>query len=135
MTPPVRLAVFSFTLAAGWILPLLAGPAQAAPRGDAKKGQALYAQKCAVCHGTAGKGDGVAEFVLFPKPRDLTSGKFKIRSTTSLPTDDDLFRVVTQGIPGTAMPSWTVLGDAPRWDLVAYVKSLSPVVTQQKALK
>mgnify|MGYP001194373083 FL=1 len=135
MTRTVRLAVFSFILAAGWILPLLAGPAAAAPRGDAKKGEALYAQKCAVCHGATGKGDGAAEFVLFPKPRDLTSGKFKIRSTPSLPTDGDLFRVVTQGIPGTAMPSWTVLSDVQRWDLVAYVKSLSPVFTQQKALK
>src|SRR3990167_4260631 len=123
MTRTVRLAVFSFILAAGWILPLLAGPTEAAARGDAKKGQALYAQKCAVCHGTTGKGDGVAEFVLFPKPRDLTSGKFKIRSTTSLPTDDDLFRVVSQGIPGTAMPSWLVLTPTQRWDLVAYVKS------------
>src|SRR3972149_9864178 len=98
MTPPVRLAVFSFILAAGGILPLLAGPADAAPRGDAEKGEALYAQKCAVCHGVTGKGDGVAEFVLFPKPRDLTSGKFKTRPTSSLPTDDDPFRVVTQGI-------------------------------------
>ena len=135
MIRTLRLAVLSFILAAGGLLSLLAVPTEAAPRGAAKKGQALYAQKCAVCHGTTGKGDGVAEFVLFPKPRDLTSGKFKIRSTTSLPTDDDLFRVVTQGIPGTAMPSWTVLSDAQRWDLVAYVKSLSPVFAQQKALK
>src|SRR3990167_8517237 len=118
MTRTVRLAVLLFILAAGWILPLLAGPADAAPRGDAKKGEALYAQKCAVCHAVTGKGDGVAEFVLFPKPRDLTSGKFKIRSTSSLPTDDDLFRVVTQGIPGTAMPSWTVLSDVQRWDQI-----------------
>lgn len=136
MTRTVRLAVLSFILAAGGILSLLAGSAEAQlPRGDAKKGEALYAQKCAVCHGMTGKGDGAAEFVLFPKPRDLTSGKFKIRSTTSLPTDADLFRVVTQGIPGTAMPSWSVLGDSQRWDLVAYVKSLSPVFTQQKAVK
>ncbi len=135
MTRTLRLAVLAFTLAGAGLLSLAAGPTEVAARGDAKKGQALYAQKCAVCHGTTGKGDGVAEFVLFPKPRDLTSGKFKIRSTTSLPTDDDLFRVVTQGIPGTAMPSWTVLSDAQRWDLVAYVKSLSPVFAQQKALK
>jgi mono/diheme cytochrome c family protein len=103
----------------------------AAPRGDLKQGAQLYAQKCAVCHGETGKGDGPAEFVIFPKPRDLTSGKFKIRSTPSLPTDDDLFRVLSQGIPGTAMPSWAGLGEADRWNLVAYVKSLSPLFTQQ----
>jgi mono/diheme cytochrome c family protein len=135
MTRTLRFAVLSFTLAAGAPWGLATGPAEAAPRGDARKGQALYAQKCAVCHGQSGKGDGPAEFVLFPKPRDLTSGKFKIRSTTTMPTDHDLFRVVTQGIPGTAMPSWTVLSEAQRWDLVAYVKSLSPVFAQQKAAK
>jgi mono/diheme cytochrome c family protein len=107
----------------------------AAPRGDARAGAQLYAQKCAVCHGETGKGDGPAEFVLFPKPRDLTSGKFKIRSTPSLPTDDDLFRVVRQGIPGTAMPSWAGLREADRWNLVAYVKGLSPVFAQQPAGK
>lgn len=107
------------------------GAAGAAPRGDAGRGQTLYAQKCAVCHGPTGRGDGPAEFVLFPKPRDLTSGKFKIRSTPTLPTDEDLFRVVSQGIPGTAMPGWGSLTEQERWDLVAYVKTLSPVFREQ----
>lgn len=110
----------------------LAGGA-AAPRGDATKGEALYARKCAVCHGETGKGDGPAEFVLFPKPRDLTSGRFKIRSTPTLPTDQDLFRVITRGIPGTAMPAWELLTEAERWDLVAYVKRLSPVFGERAA--
>lgn len=110
----------------------LAGGA-AAPSGDVVKGELLYAQKCAVCHGATGKGDGPAEFVLFPRPRDLTSGRFKIRSTTTLPTDEDLFRVITSGIPGTAMPSWAALPEGSRWDLVAYVKSLSPVFEQRAA--
>jgi mono/diheme cytochrome c family protein len=107
------------------------GAAGDAARGDPARGQALYRQKCAVCHGPSGKGDGPAEFVLFPKPRDLTSGKFKIRSTPTLPTDEDLFRVVSQGIPGTAMPGWAGLTPAERWDLVAYVKSLSPGFARQ----
>lgn len=134
MTWTFRLAVLALTAAGAGLLGA-ADPAGASPRGDAKKGQALYAQKCAVCHGPTGKGDGPAEFVLFPKPRDLTSGKFKIRSTTTLPTDDDLFRVVSQGIPGTAMPGWATLSPAQRWDLVAHVKSLAPVFAQQKPPK
>lgn len=105
----------------------------AGPRGDAAKGEALYAQKCAVCHGATGKGDGPAEFVLFPRPRDLTRGIFKIRSTPTLPTDQDLFRVISRGIPGTAMPAWDFLTEAERWDLVAYVKGLSPVFRERAA--
>ena len=43
-----------------------------------------------------------------PRPRDFTTGKYKIRSTEtgSVPTDDDLMRSVRQGLYGTAMPGW-----------------------------
>ncbi len=95
------------------------------------RGQALFQEKCAVCHGTEGRGDGPAAYLLFPKPRDLTSGKFKIRSTLTLPTDQDLFRTITNGIPGTSMPSWAHLPEKDRWALVAYVKSLSEVFEAQ----
>jgi mono/diheme cytochrome c family protein len=116
-------------------LAVAGGHAAPAPAADARRGEALYAARCAVCHGPAGRGDGPAEFVLFPKPRDLTSGKFKIRSTSTVPTDDDLFRVVTGGIPGTAMPGWASLTETERRDLVAYVKTLSPVFENQAAAK
>lgn len=101
--------------------------------GDAARGATVFAQKCAVCHGPAGRGDGPAELVLFPKPRDLTTGTFKIRSSPTLPTDDDLLRVVTQGIPGTAMPAFSVLTEQERRDVVAYVKTLAKVWTEQPA--
>ena len=94
-------------------------------------GKSVYEQRCAVCHGIEGKGDGPAQQFLYPKPRDLTAGKFKIRSTPSLPTDDDLLRIISDGIPGTAMPGWAALPMRERKDIVAYVKSLSPVFSQQ----
>ena len=97
------------------------------------QGRTLYEKKCAVCHGTDGRGDGSAAYLLYPKPRDFTSGAFKIRATTTLPTDDDLFRTITNGIQGTSMPSWASLTDQERWALVAYVKSLSPVFKTQPA--
>src|SRR3990167_8913357 len=85
-------------------------------------GKSVYEQRCAVCHGIEGKGDGPAQQFLYPKPRDLTAGKFKIRSTPSLPTDDDLLRIISNGIPGTAMPGWAALPMRERKDIVAYVK-------------
>jgi mono/diheme cytochrome c family protein len=94
-------------------------------------GQELYQKKCAVCHGTEGKGDGPAAYLLYPKPRDFVSGKFKIRSTSTLPTDEDLFKTITNGIAGTSMPSWAALPEQDRKALVAYVKGLSPVFKTQ----
>lgn len=94
-------------------------------------GQELYQRKCAVCHGAEGKGDGPAAYLLYPKPRDFVSGKFKIRSTSTLPTDEDLFKTITSGVPGTSMPSWAALPEQDRKALVAYVKSLSEVFRVQ----
>lgn len=95
------------------------------------EGKTFYQKKCAVCHGTEGRGDGSAAFLVYPKPRDFTSGRYKIRSAMNLPTDEDLFRTISNGIPGTSMPSWTSLTEQKRWALVAYVKSLSPVFKTQ----
>ena len=96
-----------------------------AKEGDILKGKALYQRECAICHGAEGEGDGDAARFLDPKPRDFTKGIFKIRSTPFLPTDEDLLRTITLGIPGTLMPSFEYLTDDERWDLVAYVKTFS----------
>ena len=64
-----------------------------------------------------------------PRPRDFSTGRYKIRSTEtgSVPTDDDLIRSVRQGLYGTAMPAWDrILSDTDIQDVVAYIKSLSP---------
>lgn len=103
-------------------------PARAQPAGG-DRGRQLYQQKCAGCHGDEGKGDGPAAELLVPRPRDFTSGKFKIRSTASgqLPTDEDLARVIRLGMPGTSMPGWGhVLREDDIRTLVAYVKGFYP---------
>ena len=90
-------------------------------------GKAVYDDKCAHCHGAEGKGDGPGAERLSPRPRDFTRGQYKIRSTESreLPTDDDLLRIVTDGMPGTSMPGWPGLSDEERRAAVAYIKTFS----------
>ena len=92
-----------------------------------EQGKVIYDDKCAHCHGAEGKGDGSGADRLSPRPRDFTRGQYKIRSTESreLPTDDDLFRIVTDGMPGTSMPGWPRLSDEERRAVVAYIKTFS----------
>jgi mono/diheme cytochrome c family protein len=101
---------------------------QAQP-GAAPTGQQLYTARCATCHGTTGKGDGAAASLLAVRPRDLTTAVYKFRSTLTgnVPTDDDLLRVVTDGVPGTAMIGWKdLMTEAERRAVVSYIKGLSP---------
>lgn len=92
-------------------------------------GKAVYSQNCVVCHGVNGDGKGEAAAFLVPKPRNFVRASFRLRSTppNRLPTDADLFRAVSLGMPGTPMPPWRVnLSDADRWAVVEYIKTFSP---------
>src|SRR4029078_10016309 len=97
--------------------------------GAQARGKAVYDKHCTECHGVDGKGDGPGASYVAPRPRDFSSGRYKIRSTEtgSVPTDDDLVNSVRQGLYGTAMPAWDrILSDTDIQDVVAYIKSLSP---------
>jgi len=89
-------------------------------------GRAAYEKECVACHGAAGDALGPAAYLLYPRPRDFTVGQFRLISTwDGVPTDDDLFRTISRGMPGSAMPSWAHLAEATRWGLVHYIKSFS----------
>ncbi len=96
-----------------------------------ENGRLIYERSCIFCHGVEGKGDGPAGWFIgrysSPHPRDFTAEGFKLRSTASgsLPTDQDLFRTVTQGIPGY-MPPFSGLDEEERWQVVVYLKSFNP---------
>jgi len=94
--------------------------------GDAVAGKKVYDLKCAGCHGDKGDGKGPGADLLSPRPRDFTSGVYKIRTVASkMPTDQDLFRIIADGMPGTSMPPWAVLPEKDRWNVVAYIKTFA----------
>lgn len=91
-------------------------------------GKKLYERRCAPCHGDHGDGNGPAADVMDPRPRDFTRGLFKIRSTVhnDLPTDADLYRTISRGIPGSGMPAWKRLfSEDERLQVIAYIKTFS----------
>ena len=92
------------------------------------KGESLYQEHCASCHGADGDGKGKVASDLSTKPRNFTKGIYKFRSTPSgeLPTDKDLLRTIAVGIPGTAMEGYQELPQTDLLALVAYLKTFSP---------
>ncbi len=96
-------------------------------------GKEVYTRQCQPCHGSSGKGDGEAAYLLYPKPRDFTTARYRLVSTwEGVPTDEDLFRTISRGMPGSAMPSWAHLSEQQRWGLVHYIKSFAQTPIQVK---
>jgi mono/diheme cytochrome c family protein len=95
---------------------------------DLAPGERVFRDNCAVCHGAAGDGQGMAARHFKSPPRDLTKGRFKFRSTASgqVPTDADLARTIVQGVPSTGMVPQNHLSDTEVQAVIAFVKSLSP---------
>jgi cytochrome c oxidase cbb3-type subunit 2 len=111
---------------------MIAGPGLAVAQpaaGDVEAGRKVYDKACAECHGPTGRGDGAKAKRLGFFARDFSLGAFKCRCTPtgSLPTDEDLFRTVSVGLPGTPMTGHaSTLSEAERRDVVRFIKTLSP---------
>lgn len=88
---------------------------------------AFYQNQCFHCHGAEGGGDGSTSRFLEPRPRDYRPGKFKFTALKgkARPRHEDVFRVLSDGIYTTAMPSFRRFSDAQLHGLVDYVRLLS----------
>jgi mono/diheme cytochrome c family protein len=93
-----------------------------------ESGKNLYLKNCAQCHGEKGDGEGYATPHLYPKPRDFTTGRFKVRTTPSgaLPTHQDLVNIIRRGMPYTSMPAWPTLSNQEVSDLAYFITTFSP---------
>lgn len=85
-------------------------------------GKSLYAQNCALCHGTKGAGDGEGGKALNPPPANLVGlGGMPIAS------DGFLYWTIAEGgVPvKSAMPPYkSVLKEEDLWKLVLYLRTL-----------
>lgn len=92
-------------------------------------GRKIYIQSCAVCHGLSGKGDGVVAGNLLVKPRDFTSGKYKLRSTKpgQVPLDQDIYKTLGRGMGhDNSMPAWSSMRVEEKHAVIAYIKAFAP---------
>jgi mono/diheme cytochrome c family protein len=103
---------------------LLAG-SNVALAADATKGGTLYAQRCTMCHGDKGAGDGpvAATIPEGMKPRNLAAGDYKYA------TDDAKFKELLQkGGAGVGlsplMPAQSDLKAEDLDNIIAFVKTL-----------
>lgn len=87
--------------------------------------RALFTERCAVCHGESGKGDGPASATLQPKPRDYSDSSWQASVK-----DEDIRKTILYGGAAVgkspAMPSQTDLDGKPELDgLIALVRSFN----------
>lgn len=78
-------------------------------------GAQLFAQNCAVCHGTGGRGDGEAAKTLLPKPADLVARHLSVERINF---------VLNNGVYGTSMPAWRDLNKEEQTALIVYLQTL-----------
>jgi len=108
----------------------------AADRQTVELGKEVFDSYCVICHGDKGDGKGLVGIisrvqkegaVIYTYPRDFTAGLFKFRTTPTgyLPTDADLLKTVTEGIPRSGMPSHEDLSLKERTAVVEYLKTFS----------
>ena len=94
--------------------PQATAPAAKTPQQDgvaSRDGRQVFASQCAGCHALDGKGGERA-------PDIATSVKTQQRS------DEEIFRIIDKGVPGTGMPAFSSLSHEESKSLVAYVRSL-----------
>jgi mono/diheme cytochrome c family protein len=92
------------------------------------RGRAVFArERCASCHGEAGRGDGRVASQLRDnrgrpvRPRDYTRGLYRSGFGRR-----DIYRAFSTGLDGTPMPALPPgVSTADRWDLTHYLVSLS----------
>ncbi len=89
-------------------------------------GYELFQAHCAACHGTNGRGDGIARMALDVAPRDFRNEPFRYVSTMDgIATHDDLVQSIKNGRVHGQMPAGPWLSDEAVNALADYVLELN----------
>ena len=85
-------------------------------------GKSIYEKNCLMCHGENGDGQGPASKALpkDKKPRNFVKGDFKYGGS-----EKELFKTVTNGVKGTAMPPWAHMSKEDRQTVIKYILQFS----------
>lgn len=76
-----------------------------------EKGRVVFRIYCAPCHGIKAQGG---------RGPDLTRGTYAAGER-----DEDLYRTIRNGVPGTEMPDFSEINEDVTWHLVSYIRSAS----------
>lgn len=84
------------------------------------RGEEVYRDHCALCHGENADGRGARSMGFDRKPANFTDPIWSRPDGASR-----AYHAITDGVPGTPMPAWrAVLGEDDRWALVAFITSV-----------
>ena len=90
-------------------------------QGTPNKGEAIYLQHCAGCHGTSGDGLGPDIKELIVPPANFRAPKYRSK------TDMDLYLAIKQGVLFSPMHGWADrLSDQEIRNVLRYIRSLAP---------
>ncbi|MFZ1377624.1 MAG: c-type cytochrome [Geothrix sp.] len=86
------------------------------------RGEGIFVERCAGCHGKKGDGKGPNSLDILPKPRNLRNAFF-----VDSVDDRRLFESIQYGVQGTAMPPWIDYGltNNDVGDLVNFIRSIN----------
>jgi mono/diheme cytochrome c family protein len=92
-----------------------------AAQGRTARGQILYDEHCARCHGLTGKGDGPEAAKLMVPPANFHTARSKAK------TDFELLTSISYGIAFSPMHAWRGrITDEELLELVRYLRELAP---------
>ncbi|MCB9250537.1 MAG: cytochrome c [Ignavibacteriales bacterium] len=97
------------------------------------QGKTLFQTNCSSCHGTEGKGDGVAAAALTPKPRNF----HETEGWTNGRTFTDLYNTLEKGVPNTGMIAYEFIPAKDRIAIIQYLRTFTdfPKVSDQEIAK
>jgi mono/diheme cytochrome c family protein len=90
-------------------------------KADVARGEKLFAQNCASCHGADGRSNTAGAKEQLPHATDLTTARFSVERLAS---------VIHNGVPGTAMPGYPQLSAEDVASLAKYAQKFNAPVAK-----